>query len=870
MTVTLGDASYTITHDPNGTPKDISAYLLDGEILFKSNEFPTAKLTFDAEFGQFITESTSGNTPIFDEWQEIEVSVTDKNDNTKSLIFFIEDLLGDRNTAQGLTREIQCLARISYLQWMPIGKDFDYENAFVALRDMVDKAKDGKGSAQPDIEGHDSTSFNEMPKWTANNYRFSNGAEYMAWDGIKELIEILGASVANKGSGDFWSVKSQDKSGDKTVVELLAFSAGSKPASPVTIQQTTADPLFSIHESKRAKSATIVGIWGPGGSGDLETNFSEFRSIVEEFINIPAWQSGVVYPAGTFVNYAGTTYEKDTSTGTDTPPTNWTAKTIDDTEFLGTKQYSPWTEDKHALWKNSGTNPLDAGSDFDQAGCWDSNLVVLDEDNYQNYVKDKATAPTGLSVFFKYGEVSGGDFRGLRALVFGTGTGDWAGNDSQGKAFANALVQHNGSEWRVIGPIGDNGIRAPVSGDTCVVEDEGYMYKFNGTIWVDDHATPKAQHCIHVYDSISNAQGISELSDGVGNYGLTSAVKYTYKYSPWSTVTNELFALVNYFSIGCWANFSFPFPSSTHNGIGEDLGQLFGGTAATKEPATLNTDNLDLTPTGLSGFNKADSASLGPLESLDFSIKLNWYITALGDVLGTIGYQGNFKMRAVCYDTSDNVVVHDFVIEHMNHFEPIHLPLEEFKTYRARVPLRFGNILSNLIRPELEVLNRFEWKNLKKVGIQLQEVYDDEGRYKPEGTRWTTVPALSGEVAIDLYIDAWRFGKRALALSPTVSAFPRFEDFMESDITSTRQLNQAVLGQLAIEVHRYRGYDVNTELRGDVDEDDSFYLVDSEMLSDNDDASGGIKLVAREHKITIKSSEGVGGIRSHLKGVQRP
>lgn len=873
MTVTIGDASYQVIWKPNGTAKDITAKIISiDRCKFVANEHPTAIINLDAGFGGFITDADvggSGETPIIDELQEIKVKFTDKNDATKSKIFYVDDFFPKRIPGSNLILEVHLIARQSYLSYIPAGKKQDFEDAFTVTKDLIDIANDNNGTLQPDIEDHDDATANTLPKWTANNWRFSD-KEYMVWDALLDTVNGMGASIANKGAGDFYGIRTVDKSSDETKLEIIIKPSGSTPASPITVTDSNTTPLKEIKGQVQPKTGTIIGAWLVQGSGSLPPEFAEFRSIVEEFQLIPDHQSGLTYPSGTFVHLNGTVYKANTETSQTPPHANWTATLISASDFLGTKQYSPWTEDKASLWKNSGTNPIGAGTGVDLPGCWDSNLVVLDEDHYRNRVDVKQVNPANVSVFYKYGAASGGNYRGLRVLCNGTGVGDFSGTDKNGNAYTNALVQHDGAEWVVIGPIGDSGIRAAATDDLCGIEGENKVYKFNGTTWVDDSATARANDCFHVYHSISNAQGISELSDGGGsNYGATSAVKYAYRYSSWSAIASSIFTDPNYYNIGCWANFSTPFPKTTHNSITEDLGELFGGDSTKKEPATLNTDNMDLTPTGQSGFNKSDSKALGPLETLDFVAKFNWFIVALGETLGQLEFQGNFKMRAFCYDTSDNVVAQDFVIEHINHYEQISLELGQFKTYRARAPLRWGNVLSNLIRPELEVLNVFEWKNLCKIGIQLQEVYDDEGRYKPQASRFVTVPALSGEMEIDLYLDAWRLGKQHLSLTPTVSDFPKYPPFMNLDMSNTRQGDQAVLGQLDIEQHRYRAYTSESEILCNIDEEDSFYLVDNEIISDNDDSSGGVKLVAREVDYTVNSRNGPGGIRRKVLGVKR-
>ena len=131
------------------------------------------------------------------------------------------------------------------------------------------------------------------------------------------------------------------------------------------------------------------------------------------------------------------------------------------------------------------------------------------------------------------------------------------------------------------------------------------------------------------------------------------------------------------------------------------------------------------------------------------------------------GWSAYYKMRCTCYDTSDNVVVQDFTIAFDYNWEEIVLPLSGFKIYRARVGTRWGDIPSNLIVPELEVTEVFEWKNLRLISIQTQESYDDEGRFDPLNGRYGEIMQNPVEMIARLSVDNFHFGKQLLATSGT-------------------------------------------------------------------------------------------------------
>ena len=59
------------------------------------------------------------------------------------------------------------------------------------------------------------------------------------------------------------------------------------------------------------------------------------------------------------------------------------------------------------------------------------------------------------------------------------------------------------------------------------------------------------------------------------------------------------------------------------------------------------------------------------------------------------------------------------------------------------------------------------------------------------------------------------------------------------------------------------------EGRCDIDAEDSIYLIDSEIIPDNDDASGGVKLVVRNQEHSINAADGPGGFQTNFLGVKR-
>ena len=870
MTITIDSgATWQVLYDPGTSDTDITDYVISiDKCTDVANEINTAIIQLDADFGQFITESTSGATPILAKWDKIKITLTDKNDNSYSRIFLVKTLFKKRKQTENLRLEVHLVGQEFWLTRMPFPKPFYFESAYNTVRDIVDIYNDSNGTGQAEIENHDDGTENLLPKYTANNFTFGL-KEKFCWDGMMEVIDKMANSVSNLGAGDFYYIHFKDKSANPNVIELEADASGNKPASPLTLQNSNTAPLFSIEEEHDAETATIVGAKGLRDFGSLPPDYAEFRDLIEAWQLLPTHpgDGSISYPQNAWVQYNGTRYQSNINDNTSVPPTNWTSKTQSD--WIGAKDYSPWTNGNPNAWKNSGSNASGtaggSGTGFDQKGCWDSNLVVLDEDNYQNWVHIKSTTDN-FDVNYKYGAASGGVYKGLRCLVNGTGTGAFSGYD-------NKIMQYDGSAWQEIGPRGNSGIRTAVDGDRVAIRHEGLVYKYNGSSWVDDSTGQRANHCFHVYSELVDSQGVNLTSDGAGgDYGDNSAKKWSYDYTPIDgTGALPLTTVVGYYSIGAWANISFPFPENSYNG--QTLGSIYGGNTTDKEPATLNADNLIYTAAGNKGFNETDADDLYPLTGVEFMVKMDWFVSLVSDT--RVPYEGNFKYRVYFYDLSDNVVYADFQISHLDTWTQVRLPFTSFKVYRARTPLTLGEIASNIIVPELEVHDVFDWRNVKLGVIQWQEVYDDEGRFKPEASRALTSPLKVGSfvpgstTTVDLYIDAFHFTKQAFRLSGTDATRPQFAFLEAPDITNSFQLKNAADSQEEVEKFEYRSFSIDTELRCDIEAEHSFYLVDSELIADDDDSSGGVKLVAREINYTVNASQGRGGIHTEIVGVKR-
>ena len=883
----MANWSYTVTYigsDTNTTytsypySLDISSHVVAIENFTDvgSGEVNSAKLILNARDGHFITSdsgtASSPVTPILDEFDKIKILLTDRNGDTYSRILEVDTLMPKKTIQDGNRLEIELLGQERHLQQVHFAKQYYYANAQEVIQDIADKYNSNKGSAQVTIEKQNDTSYNELPKWTANNYDFGS-KEMFCYDGMNEVIDRLGTTISNGGANDFYELAFEDKPSADANLYLRGFSSGSKPSSNLTtVENANTTPIYSTEGTNESKSGTVIVGKGAVGYGSFPSNSSEFAGRKEEFNLTPAWQSGVTYPQNSRVSHNGVTYKSSINNNTSTPPTNWTSQTAKD--LIGSDfRYSPYTKlgtspsglDGYKAWRNSGSRPNSSNqesgtNDLGKYGCWDSNLVIRDEDHFRTWVDCKVSNnPSQIPAEYKF---STNLYRGLRVLCTGSLTN--FGLTGSGKP-----IQYDGTNWKVI--------KEPDSNDVVAVIDEGFNYRWTGSQWQSEATSiDKGNDCFHVMHNMYNGQGVATLANGGSNpdtnYGYGSAVEYEYRYTPASAWLGYVFTVPNYYSIGAWACFRFPFPSNSYSS--QTIGSKFGGDSnSSYEPVTFDPTNMHLTPSGKSGFNQTDSKELGTCDALKFAIKLKWFYMT-GSTETPRGWSADYKMRCTCYDTSDNVVVQDFTIAFDDNWEEIVLPLSAFKIYRARVTKRWVNTPSNLIVPELEVTEVFEWKNLRMISIQTQESYDDEGRYDPLAGRFSEIMTNPVEMIARLSIDNFCFTKQLLAVSGQDTTRNIEPKFLERPTTTNyRQLQTDVESQEQIEKFRYQAFEIEGEgiCDPDIKFGYSFYLKDNKLVNLSDTGSANtIKLVAKKIEYTVNGTDGgSGGFVRKITGVKR-
>jgi len=886
----LWQSGLEIRLDPGGTNTDLTPDFIAIPLLTDvvTDEVRQCILVLSANDGKYITTS-----PIINQFNKIRINHTDEDGNIFNEVFEVIKIIPRQTQREGTKLELHLVDNSHSLQDIQYIKPHYSETPRNVSIDICQYYNSEKGSLQPTVIDYD-TSANKLPNWVLNNYDFGLN-EDSCFDRLKEVVDKNAASGDAGGVFDFYETRFHTDESNQNLIHLKAFVSGSEPASPITISSSNSLNIGESEAGIEAKTGTIVINWGSNNDGTLDTGFSRFRSEKEAFDLHPGWINDGIYLIGNRVRWKGVVYQSIQNNNVNQQPditigTFWIVKTENDL-FGAIITYSPWTRNKATLIKNSGSNHDDLGSSSVEPfgeSMWDGNLVVWDDSSnapsFRSWVHLRAFSSSDIDIRFLYNnDLHEGEYRGLRVLVDqnkGSIGSPWTlngGKDINERVFANAIVQRNGNNyggsdeyknWDVM----YEAKSTTQNGFMCAVREEGRVYVYdNTTKWVNKAGDGFANDCFHPYVSCTNDGGILSTSLGDTSYtaNTASAVKIVYQNT--SIIPPPIIGILqakdaNYYSGGCWINFSVPYPESTFRAISEDVGDIYGGGLqgiTVKEPATFDSQNMHLTHDGLRGFNHGlSSADFGPLGSLDFFIK------HLIEVLGFVEARGDLKWRCFFFDTSDNVVFQDFTLPHNGVYEAVSLPLTGFQAYRGRRPFKIG--WDSIIPPkQLSPVNQFFWRNIKLICLQWQEPYDNDGRYTPGITTEGIIGATH-----TAWIDGLRFSKPLLAVTDSVSDRVIQQQGKESPNTINYvQLLQDAKAELEKQKFQRRQYDVVTSGKYNIKAGETFLLSNPNTVPLNNDsgASANIyKLVAKriEYSIT-KPKDGSGGFIRTLQGVRR-
>jgi len=498
---------------------------------------------------------------------------------------------------------------------------------------------------------------------------------------------------------------------------------------------------------------------------------------------------------------------------------------------------------------------------------------------------------------------------GRRMLIDGVATG-FTGNDSNGIPFLNNIAEWSGEEWIVKYRPADTG--TDLENMQVVVIDEGLIYQWNTSAHPNIWSVVTGDlvvDCLHQYTSISSSESYDPKpaeTDSTNHPDVTkdgnpfatnifSALEFKYEMgSNFLTrfLSGSTTPVGDFFKKGAWAVFRIPFSPNNLGSPSVTVGNIFGTATPSGafgedslQPSFLDTQNMTWTSRGTRGFNQTKSEDLGQLQELTAIIKIT--NLTLGSPPAKL--DGITTVRIWMIDRYDNTVFYDVEIPFVDVFFPVTVPFSSFKIYRGRKPrffdLALKNIGSLILPQELEIVNRFAFREIQFVGFQLQNFYDEFGRFAPDLSgdaldfdinNSSLAKLFGGTLAIT--IDDFHFTKPLLAIArqPATDRNLEAQFRKRPHIISFKQLQNDAQTELEKEQFQLKQYQIETaggELFS-LKFGDGYFFENDQLVNDQDDSTNPndkkIKLVVKHVQYNLTSpGTGEGGFTRTITSVKR-
>lgn len=886
-------------------------------------------LKLSGAFGNFI--SSLGTPTVIDQYDRFRVQCEDLSGNTYDRFFEFNPIIVPSQTkTEGTLLELNLIGTEYHTQRVSFAGRFWFSDAFDVAQAIGVSYNNNINSRQPTLSGHSigysqvSGFGNGFPKFTVNHYEYGivEDAGYNRWN---QMLDKLGGSVANGGVLDYFECGFETSG--VNAIEVALFSSGGRTldidddANLITITQSLEVNVGSTDVGIAAATATQVAAWGSQTHGSLPTGHAIYASGVDQFIFRPLWDDQIQYLTDSRVKYIDNKHYKALNDITGTPPftippssADWQQIDMGD-EFGDTIQYSEWTDDKVKEWANCGADPSNVSQVSETVtstgACMvDCNIVILDNTVdakfFRTWVDFIATSDATLTVAANNWAYSGQVNLfpvGRRCFVNGTGTGTFSGNDSNGIPFSNNIVEWSGEEWIVKYRPANTG--TDLDNMQVMVWDEALLYGFDqGAGTWSIQSGDLATDCIHKYDTISSDTSFdpkpSETdftnhpdvtkSGGTFSKNIFSSIKATYSITQNyddRTTAGSTTPLGDFFKKGAWIVWRVPFSPNNYGSPSVTIGNIYGTDTPSVgeenlQPSFLDTQNMSHTSRGGMGFNQVTSEDLGQLQEIVTNI------TVENKTIGGVKLDGITTVRCWMVDRYDNTVYYDIEIPFVDVSYPVKIPFSSFKIYRGKKPrffdLALNNIASLVLPQELEIVNRFAFREIQIIGWQIQDFYDEFGRYAPDiigdaldfNIDNTSLAKIFGGT-LALTIDDYHFTKPLLAIARQGAPRNLEAEFRKRPhIISYKQLLNDAQTELEKEQFQLKEFQIETagsELFA-LKFGDSFFFANDQLVNDEDDSTDPtakkIKLVVKHLQYNLTApGTGEGGFSRTITSVKR-
>jgi len=462
------------------------------------------------------------------------------------------------------------------------------------------------------------------------------------------------------------------------------------------------------------------------------------------------------------------------------------------------------------------------------AGFFDSNLIVQEPDFFRTWVME-STGDNGLNGGTPYDASNDASQQANyqnnnSAFIIGhrslnVSDTNLSGTDRNNVNFKDTVIERvkvrnddvSADEWVVRYDADSTTDRMQA---VAIYDGTTWEWNNGSSQWQDITTQEMGNDCFHQYFCLCNVPGVDPkpsttnntkypeitLAGAVFSENIRSAIEVVYKFG---VIDKEPTTAAGY-KKGAWLGFAFPFPISKFNGISEKVGELWGGgtnlpVSGAEDTSFLDMQNMTYTHDGKVGFNQGDSSEdLGPITAVGGFMRVG-----IETVANTIA-DGIATIRCTMYDRNDHVVIQDFEQKFSDDvtWQEFNLPTSGFTIYKARKPKSFALRALSVTGFEIPLKERdihdiFEFRHVKFITFQLQDFYDEEGRYDPfknvlsfENTGLFT--GLGG--VCKMAIDGFHFKKTLLATSgqnTTINIEPSF--IQRPNIISYNQLKAQTL-----------------------------------------------------------------------------